>query len=157
MVRPRQPPEIEKHTVGAAGLGQFAQPGVVGLDGVADARQPCRRQPFVGGRHGPGLDVQCQHPARRPRQTAEKFRVMAVAAGGVDVKAARGQVGGEEFMAEPHRRQIGHPPPDQPGTVGAEIELCRQRPGGVVGGQGRGEPGLRLGVQAAVSPQQFLE
>ena len=103
------------------------------------------------------LDVQPQHPAGRPGQTAQKFRVVAVAAGGIQVKAPRGQVGGQKFVAELHRRKVGHPPAHQPVPGGDKTELGGQGPGGLVTGQRGGEAGFPFGVQAALPAQHLLD
>ena len=131
----RQPAEIEYHTIGGIGRGNFPQPGMVLPHGPANAIQPGLCQPCVGGVHRLLLNVQGQYPAGGACQAAQKLRIMAVAAGGIDVQTARCQPRGQKIMAEAHGGKVRHPPPHQTVPGGHKIKFGGQGPGSFFFGQ----------------------
>ena len=95
----------------------------------------------------------------RPRQPAEKQRVVAVAAGGVDVQPARLQQVGQQVLGQLHRRQVGQAVAAENLAPAHKAEPAGQRPGGPVGrvGQRGGKAGFGRGVKPAAGPQHLLE
>ena len=81
--------------------------------------KPVRGQIPSGGGNGFGLDVKAQHPARPARQTAQKRRISAVAAGGIHQQLRVLQPGRKEVLHELHRKPNFAQNASSPGTAGS--------------------------------------
>ena len=156
VLRARQPAKIKQHTVHLAGLHQLVQLGMVVEHRAPHFLIPGVGQALVRALHGLGLDVHAQHAAIRSGQTAEEQRIVSIAAGGVEIQPAGGQVRGQKLVTQLHRRQIGHAAAHKAVALRHKVKPARQRAASLVAGQGRSEPGGLLRVKAAAAPQQLL-
>ena len=129
MVRARQPAEVEHHGVRRAGLHILQKVRVaLAVQLVPPGGHACLLQPGAGGTDGLGLNVKAQHPAIRGRDAAQKRRVAAVAAGGVDAKARVHQPRREKILHELHGGQVRRAAAVQPAAFGRKAELCPEGP-----------------------------
>ena len=156
MLGPRQPSEVEQHAIHLAGLHQLPQ-----LRMVVEHRTPHLLIPGVGQAlvravHRLLLDIHGQHTAVLPGQTAQKQRVVSVAAGRIEIQPAGGHMQLQKLMAQLHSGQIRHTAAHQPPALRHKVEPPRQSTACLVPGQGRGEACGLFRVQPAAAPQQLL-
>ena len=109
-----------------------------------------------GGGNGFGLDVKAQPPARPARQTAQKRRISAVAAGGIHQQLRVLQPGCKEVLHELHSGQVRRPAAAEPPGLLPEAELCPERFLPRHSGQRSRENGGRLPVISAKAAQYLF-
>ena len=156
MLGPRQPAEVEQHAIHLAGLHQLTQLRMVVEHRTPHFLIPGIGQTLVRAVHRLLLDVHGQHTAVLPGQTAQKQRVVSVAAGRIEIQPAGGHMQFQKLMAQLHSGQIRHTAAHQPPALRHKVKPPRQRPACLVPGQGSGEACGLLRVQPAAAPQQLL-